>query len=170
MDLLLQAPTKACHNCRRRRLRCDRSVPSCHKCTSAGHECLGYGKLFKWADGAASRGKLAGNLRQSPAPGRSTPARSVRGDRSSATSRASTPAGPSSEMQLVRAGDAYTDPADFELSTPWVLVDPVFQDIDAPYRYYLSYCRYKCRLISPGILTVPSHKPPLQGSRLLGPT
>lgn len=37
-----------CHNCRRRRLRCDRSRPSCNKCSSSGRECLGYDKLFVW--------------------------------------------------------------------------------------------------------------------------
>ncbi|KAK6216999.1 acriflavine sensitivity control protein acr-2 [Colletotrichum tabaci] len=57
---LLNAPTKPCHNCRRRRLRCDRSYPHCHKCTAGGQECLGYGKLFRWTEGVASRGKLAG--------------------------------------------------------------------------------------------------------------
>lgn len=40
--------SKPCHNCRRRRLRCDRSWPSCHKCTVSGQECLGYGKVFVW--------------------------------------------------------------------------------------------------------------------------
>ncbi|KAI2471078.1 fungal-specific transcription factor domain-containing protein [Annulohypoxylon bovei var. microspora] len=50
--------TKACHNCRRRRIRCDRSVPECHKCTSTGRECPGYGKLYKWVDNAASRGQV----------------------------------------------------------------------------------------------------------------
>ncbi|KAI0514654.1 fungal-specific transcription factor domain-containing protein [Xylaria bambusicola] len=44
---------KACHNCRRRRLRCDRSVPVCHKCTKTGQTCLGYGKLYRWAEPAA---------------------------------------------------------------------------------------------------------------------
>ena len=53
-------PTKACHNCRKRRWRCDRSLPSCQKCLSAGTECLGYGKLFVWNRGVASRGKMMG--------------------------------------------------------------------------------------------------------------
>ncbi|KAF1941778.1 hypothetical protein EJ02DRAFT_192097 [Clathrospora elynae] len=53
-------PTKACHNCRKRRWRCDRSLPSCQKCSSAGTECLGYGKLFVWNRGVASRGKMMG--------------------------------------------------------------------------------------------------------------
>jgi hypothetical protein len=57
---LLDLPTKACHNCRKRRWRCDRSLPSCQKCLSAGTECLGYGKLFVWNRGVASRGKMMG--------------------------------------------------------------------------------------------------------------
>lgn len=40
--------SKPCHNCRRRRLRCDRSWPICHKCAVSGQECLGYGKVFVW--------------------------------------------------------------------------------------------------------------------------
>ncbi|KAK8071022.1 acriflavine sensitivity control protein acr-2 [Apiospora hydei] len=50
-----------CHNCRRNRKRCDRSVPSCNKCSSTGQDCLGYGKLLRWTGGAASRGRLAGS-------------------------------------------------------------------------------------------------------------
>ncbi|KAH7134891.1 fungal-specific transcription factor domain-containing protein [Dendryphion nanum] len=56
----LRLPTKACHNCRRRRWKCDRSLPVCQKCLSAGTECLGYGKLFVWNEGVASRGKMMG--------------------------------------------------------------------------------------------------------------
>ncbi|KAK4460434.1 acriflavine sensitivity control protein acr-2 [Cladorrhinum samala] len=53
------AQSKACHNCRRRRLRCDRSYPTCHKCSINGEECLGYGKVLRWANAPAVRGKLA---------------------------------------------------------------------------------------------------------------
>lgn len=48
-------PSKPCHNCRRKRLRCDRSLPSCHKCSSRGEECLGYGLLLRWTNAAAIR-------------------------------------------------------------------------------------------------------------------
>ncbi|KAI0965839.1 fungal-specific transcription factor domain-containing protein [Xylaria arbuscula] len=44
---------RACHNCRRRRLRCDRSVPVCYKCTKTGQICLGYGKLYRWVESEA---------------------------------------------------------------------------------------------------------------------
>jgi hypothetical protein len=39
-----------CHNCRRRRVRCDRSWPGCYKCAVAGQDCLGYGKLIIWTE------------------------------------------------------------------------------------------------------------------------
>lgn len=32
-----------CHTCRRQRLRCDATKPSCNKCLARGVECLGYG-------------------------------------------------------------------------------------------------------------------------------
>lgn len=60
-------PSKGCHNCRRRRLRCDRSFPSCHKCSSTGEECLGYGALLRWTNAPAIRGKLAGRAPFRPA-------------------------------------------------------------------------------------------------------
>lgn len=61
MVLSNSAPAKhACHNCRRKRWKCDRSLPSCRKCQSSNSECLGYGKLFIWNRGVASRGKMMG--------------------------------------------------------------------------------------------------------------
>jgi hypothetical protein len=37
-------PASQCHNCRKRRVRCDSSRPTCKKCALKGIECLGYGK------------------------------------------------------------------------------------------------------------------------------
>ncbi|KAI1340627.1 fungal-specific transcription factor domain-containing protein [Xylariaceae sp. FL0016] len=48
---------KTCHNCRKRRLRCDRSLPECLKCTRAGRKCLGYGQLLRWTDPRGSHGQ-----------------------------------------------------------------------------------------------------------------
>ncbi|KKO98116.1 hypothetical protein THAR02_09778 [Trichoderma harzianum] len=59
--------SKPCHNCRRRRLRCDRSWPTCHKCAVSGQECLGYGKVFIWTQGIDAQGNLK------PSPSRRTP-------------------------------------------------------------------------------------------------
>ncbi|KAK3941397.1 acriflavine sensitivity control protein acr-2 [Diplogelasinospora grovesii] len=42
------AKPKSCHNCRRQRLRCDRSFPTCQKCSKKGLYCLGYGNLYIW--------------------------------------------------------------------------------------------------------------------------
>jgi hypothetical protein len=55
-----ETPTKPCHTCRRKRLRCDRSLPVCNKCNQTGQECLGYQGLFLWNKGVASRGKMMG--------------------------------------------------------------------------------------------------------------
>ncbi|KAF4126885.1 Pfam:DUF3468 [Geosmithia morbida] len=49
---------KPCHNCRRRRLRCDRSWPTCHKCAVSGQECLGYGKVFVFTQAIDENGNL----------------------------------------------------------------------------------------------------------------
>ncbi|KAI5806422.1 fungal-specific transcription factor domain-containing protein [Peziza echinospora] len=49
-----------CYTCRRRRVRCDRALDTCRKCTKAGHECAGYKKGFRWVGGIASRGKMMG--------------------------------------------------------------------------------------------------------------
>ncbi|KAH8815526.1 fungal-specific transcription factor domain-containing protein [Xylogone sp. PMI_703] len=46
--MTLKPPTTACHACRRRRLRCDRSFPTCRKCEKSGEVCPGYGKLLRW--------------------------------------------------------------------------------------------------------------------------
>lgn len=59
--------SKPCHNCRRRRLRCDRSWPTCHKCAVSGQECLGYGKVFVWTQAIDAQGNLK------PSPARRTP-------------------------------------------------------------------------------------------------
>ena len=57
-------PSKPCHNCRRRRLRCDRSIPECHKCVSKGEKCLGYGNLIRWTNAVALRGNLPDQISQ----------------------------------------------------------------------------------------------------------
>ena len=63
---------KSCHNCRRRRLKCDRAIPGCRKCLHRGEECLGYGTLFRWEQGLASRGKMVGKTFQAAMQGAST--------------------------------------------------------------------------------------------------
>ena len=48
-----------CRICNRRRIRCDRSLPSCKKCDIRSIDCPGYDLKLKWDQGVASRGKLA---------------------------------------------------------------------------------------------------------------
>lgn len=49
-----------CRVCNRRRIKCDRWLPTCGKCEKRGLTCSGYGILLKWDQGVASRGKLKG--------------------------------------------------------------------------------------------------------------
>jgi hypothetical protein len=123
--------SKACHNCRRRRLKCDRAVPSCAKCFHTGQECLGYGKLFLWNQGVASRGKMMGKT--FPVPG----SESVSGSGSKSLPE---PYDQKKEATTVPSQDAlvYTGPG-FFLSGP--LLDPLYQSLDESSRRYLSHCR-----------------------------
>ncbi|KAL1955740.1 hypothetical protein VTO42DRAFT_8138 [Malbranchea cinnamomea] len=49
-----------CYTCRRRRVNCDKALPTCQKCYSSGRQCLGYKKPLTWVRGIASRGKMMG--------------------------------------------------------------------------------------------------------------
>ncbi|GKT52321.1 acriflavine sensitivity control protein acr-2 [Colletotrichum spaethianum] len=134
---VLNAPTKPCHNCRRRRLRCDRSYPHCHKCTAGGQECLGYGKLFRWTEGVASRGKLAGKTTitfsadttttiSSRASTLEPPSASASASASGRHDHQDPPASTQDDSTALVVSAAR--PASFETqSAPWTLVDPLFQ-------------------------------------------
>ncbi|KAI1820714.1 fungal-specific transcription factor domain-containing protein [Xylaria intraflava] len=110
---------KACHNCRRRRLRCDRSIPACHKCTRSGQRCLGYGRLYRWvhSDSIGLRGRSQalpaasgpGSLQQ-PADGKGP-----HGD---------------GKWNAIRRGSQALN---------IFPVDPLLQDLSASSRHHLSY-------------------------------
>lgn len=112
-------PSKSCHNCRRRRLRCDRSLPRCFKCVKTGQECLGYQRLFLWDQGVASRGKMSGmtfeDMKRKSVAGLHTPCFNI-DRRTSLASRLSA------------------------TSPPYSLGDPLFHGLPYPHRYYLEYC------------------------------
>ncbi|KAM6510126.1 hypothetical protein FALCPG4_017753 [Fusarium falciforme] len=127
---------KACHNCRYSRLRCDRSVPACRKCTTTGKECLGYGKLYRWAGAVASRGKLAGN--KLPVLNDSTWV--AEGSAIKYKSTATRDAVVSANTRLCHSRTqalAFSSPSNQTI--PWALVDPLFQDVHSMERQYLSY-------------------------------
>ncbi|KAJ1326741.1 fungal specific transcription factor domain-containing protein [Microdochium nivale] len=115
----IDCPPKACHNCRRTRRRCDRSVPSCNKCQSLGQECLGYGQLFRWTDSIASRGHMKGK------PTFTKPQSALQSQRHAGGPR---PPTSSPSMPFLKHS----------------LVDPIFQDLDGPSKFYLHY--YSSRL------------------------
>lgn len=104
--------TKPCHNCRRRRLRCDRSWPTCHKCAVSGQDCLGYGKVFVWTQGIDAQGNV------NPPPGRRV------------TEEVAEPL-PGLPTSLVEWSARSS-----------TLTDPLFQDLDRSSRYYLAHCRF----------------------------
>ncbi|KAI1468321.1 fungal-specific transcription factor domain-containing protein [Daldinia caldariorum] len=113
---------KACHNCRSRRLRCDRSVPTCHKCTSTGQECLGYGTLYKWVDNKTSR------------------------DRTSSKPSVHSASKHREHVTFQPHNPVYVDKrlVPFEntkasLSPDFALLDPLFQDLSLSSRHYLHY-------------------------------
>jgi hypothetical protein len=109
----------ACHNCRRRRLKCDRSIPHCAKCTKRGQDCLGYGQLFRWQTGVASRGKSVGVTFGKEVVG---------GD---------TRSNPSS---LIRPLPHDRDSVESVTVSLVSLTDPLVKDLDHTSRLYLSYC------------------------------
>ncbi|EXJ58423.1 hypothetical protein A1O7_05848 [Cladophialophora yegresii CBS 114405] len=52
--------SRDCRTCNRRRIRCDRSLPTCKKCALKELTCPGYGLRIQFGQGVASRGKLTG--------------------------------------------------------------------------------------------------------------
>ncbi|UPL03203.1 hypothetical protein LCI18_014137 [Fusarium solani-melongenae] len=129
-----QIAKKACHSCRRARLRCDRSYPECTKCTSRGVECLGYGRLFLWTGAVATRGKLAGQ--SSSASVCRLPKQE---DLTSFDAKGVGPEG----WGMIRSHDNQvfypTSQAPWHTTSPWPLVDPLFQDMSHSKRWYLNY-------------------------------
>jgi hypothetical protein len=116
------AQARACHNCRRRRLRCDRSIPSCHKCSTSGEECLGYGTVLRWANAPALRGRLApgaaGELTvQSPGQGR----------------------GRTRPLKSSSAGEDESEP---RLSIHKAL-NPLLNHLNSRARHYVHHCKLK---------------------------
>ncbi|KAF2492503.1 hypothetical protein BU16DRAFT_424686, partial [Lophium mytilinum] len=114
-----------CHSCRRRRVKCDRLLPQCQKCSVAGLKCMGYGRLILWNTGVASRGKLMGKTFEDPSASgmKDESATAMR----SATSQAMTP--------------TKNSPGHFQsVWEPNVsLVDPLLQDLDHRSRRYISH-------------------------------
>jgi hypothetical protein len=130
VDLKLRAMTphqprpEACHNCRRQRLKCDRSLPQCLKCTRRGQECLGYQRLFRWERGVASRGKMAGMTFEE-----------VTKDRAGHDNFSLHKPSPIHLANLYRQHEHASG------SPLGSLADPLVQDVNLASRKYLFYCK-----------------------------
>ena len=111
--------SEACHYCRRQRLKCGRSLPQCLKCTKKGQECLGYQRLFRWEQGGASRGKMAGMTFENMSKAR------ARQGKSSLSASIS-------NQQYSRRNT--------EVSLLGSLTNPLVQAVNIASRQYLFYC------------------------------
>ncbi|KAH6714159.1 fungal-specific transcription factor domain-containing protein [Leptodontidium sp. MPI-SDFR-AT-0119] len=49
-----------CQKCKTRRIKCDRALPACAKCTKRHYECPGYDNKLRWANAIAIRGRFKG--------------------------------------------------------------------------------------------------------------
>lgn len=153
----MSLPRKPCHNCRRRRLRCDRSLPQCHKCTNAGQECLGYQALLIWNRGVASRGKMAGvtfeDMKQRQAkqvqpkaefPSFTSASRNLDIPLPSTTTVPEYSLTPESRPLLDHSSPLLhvkrEVPDDIKPPLGRHLTDPFFQDLDQDARFYISHC------------------------------
>ncbi|KAJ4253753.1 hypothetical protein NW762_010147 [Fusarium torreyae] len=49
-----------CSKCKTRRIKCDRALQGCRKCSKKGYQCPGYGPRVQWVNDAATRGRMRG--------------------------------------------------------------------------------------------------------------
>ncbi|KAI8668660.1 Zn(2)-C6 fungal-type domain-containing protein [Fusarium keratoplasticum] len=67
-----RAPTSGyCQTCRRRRVKCDRGVPSCQRCLKSGHSCGGYETPLRMVNYSVARGQQSA-LQRAPSSSRSS--------------------------------------------------------------------------------------------------
>ena len=119
-----------CWTCRRKRLKCDRSLPACHKCTQTERICEGYKKPLKWEVGVASRGKMMCknfNITRSIEQGKPVTSELDRNCRLLSSRNV-----PSSVQQ---------DLSSLPMSISSSLADPLPQGLSSVSRQYLLYCK-----------------------------
>ncbi|KAL4878696.1 fungal-specific transcription factor domain-containing protein [Aspergillus karnatakaensis] len=148
--------SKGCYTCRRRRIICDNGLPTCRKCRDAGKECLGYQKPLVWVKGGvASRGKMMGrsfgdskkkldDAHKSHDELDHADSTSVEIATYAGTTNSSNPQLPdenraAKSTELTRIASQETVATDITVQTPWVLVDPLFQDCSRLSRFYISH-------------------------------
>ncbi|KAL4810033.1 fungal-specific transcription factor domain-containing protein [Aspergillus unguis] len=146
--------TKGCYTCRRRRIICDNGLPTCRKCQDAGKECLGYQKPLVWVKGGvASRGKMMGRsfgdtkndntvLQSDEGVAKSVAADNLSGSTTSSVlinSQQPPEQKSGSGLQSTQAAPRNEIVPANTLQTPWVLVDPLFQDSSRVSRFYIDH-------------------------------
>lgn len=135
MQSSLSLPTKACHNCRKKRWKCDRSLPVCQKCLSSGVDCLGYGKLFVWNHGVTSRGKMMGkSYKERELTKREAQAHSPRREPKAFSEFPSNTGVSSTDSDTL-----ISKQQDMQMTVHRPLVDPLVQDLATDSRYYLFH-------------------------------
>ncbi|PSS05331.1 fungal-specific transcription factor domain-domain-containing protein [Coniella lustricola] len=126
-------PQKPCHNCRRKRLRCDRSFPGCEKCHAKGDKCLGYGALLRWTD---ARTTETGPRKSVSPPKQASASPPLSASPTSTTSSTETSAAALS-VPLADGGNVM-DLASMQ-SVCTSLIQPLLQDIEPVHRLYISH-------------------------------
>ena len=144
-----------CWNCKRRRLKCDGRRPKCDKCSKNGADCLGYGKVFQWISGMASRGTLTPenfgrSLAVADDAGTSTDRNVARvspvsnfssdGDGVSvfAESEARTPS--TSDEDIISSQESSPRCESQQLVLYLTLVDTALQDMTYDERFFVNHC------------------------------
>lgn len=123
---------KKCWPCRRRRLKCDGTVPRCVKCRDNGVECT-YTKPLTWVNGVASRGRMMGCTFDEVYAGRD--------DSSGQGSLALRPPyAPDRRLLPNTAGDISGACRSAPVSR--ALTDPIFQDLGYNERFLVDYCKH----------------------------
>ena len=124
-------PMKKCWPCRRRRLKCDGTVPRCVKCQDNGVECT-YTKPLTWVNGVASRGRMMGCTFDEVYAARDDPSR----QRSLTRRPANSP-----DHRVLSNVPGLISAADRPAEVSRALTDPIFQDMGYNERFLVDYCK-----------------------------
>lgn len=137
MNVFMSVKPRPCHHCRRRRLRCDASVPFCMKCTTAGRQCPGYAQLLRWSDGFTNRGDR--KLRQPPEGIKAATKQSRKHNNPVESVWPSAQISEKQDEPSFSSGSPGNSKMGLQLF--FHLLDPSVKDFSHTDRYYLSHCK-----------------------------
>ena len=126
--------TNSCRTCRQKRVKCDRLLPRCLRCSTLKLRCLGYErrKTLVWTNSIASRGKMMGKDTFDTIQDQKTPLAAKKNS-------------DSLHSELVDTGLTESHPRSVTILTS--LVEPGLQDLSQDCRNYIRYCELQvCRL------------------------